>query len=96
MPNGYLKNLKSKLSYIDLIIYCLANFKKIQKVDDVISKFQTKIFNVTDTPEQQMIHSTEETYTNEQGYSFVFQEDSRFSGVFDLDFIKNTLVNFRA
>jgi len=42
MLDGYLKNLKGRLNYIDLINYCLANFKKIQKVDDVVSKFQAK------------------------------------------------------
>jgi len=96
MLDGYLKNLKGRLGYVDLISYCLANFKKIQKVDDVVSKFQTKVFDVTNTPEQQMIRSMEETYQSEQGYSLIFQEDDRFSGIFDLDFIGDALANFRA
>ncbi|NQT30973.1 MAG: hypothetical protein HQ588_01435 [Deltaproteobacteria bacterium] len=96
MPDGYLKNLKGRLSYIDLISYCLANFEEIRKVDDVVSKFQTKVFDVTDTPEQHMIRSMEETYPGERDYSLIFQEDDRFSGVIDLDFIDDALANFRA
>jgi len=96
MPDDYLKNLKGRLSYIDLIGYYLANFKKIRKIDDVVSKFQTKVFDVTDTPEQQMIRSMEKTYPGEQDYSFIFQEDDRFSGIFDLDFVDDALANFRA
>ena len=96
MLEDYLKNLTEKLSYIDLITYFLVNFKKIHKLDDCISELQSKVFDVTDTPEQQMIRSTEETYPSEQGYSFIFKEDDRFSGVFDLDFINDILANFRA
>jgi len=96
MLEDYLKNLREKLSYIDLITYFLANFKKICKVDDFVSEFQTKVFDVTNTPEQQMIRSMEETYQSEQGYSLIFQEDDRFSGVFDLDFVNDVLANFRA
>ena len=96
MLEDYLKNLREKLSYIDLITYFLANFKKICKVDDFVSEFQSKVFDVTDTPEIQVTRSMEQTYPDEQGYSFVFQEDNRFSGVFDLDFIENAVANFRA
>jgi len=89
-------NIKGRLDYIDLINYCLTNFKKIHKADDIVSEFRTKVFDVTDTPEQQMMRSMEGTYPGWQGHSFIFQEDNRFSGVFDLDFVGNTLANFRA
>jgi hypothetical protein len=96
MLEDYLKNLHQKLSYIDLITYFLANFKKIRKVDGFISELQPKVFDITDTPEQQIIRSMEESYPGHQSHSFIFQEDDRFSGVVDLDFVNDILANFRA
>ena len=96
MLEDYLKNLGKQISYIDLIAYFLVNFKKVHKVDDCIAELQSKVLDVTNTPEQQMIRSMLEIYPSEQGYSFIFKEDDRFSGVFDLDFINDILANFRA
>jgi len=96
MLEAYSKNLKEKIGYIDLIAYFLANFNKIRKIDDFISELQPKVLDITDTPEQQKIRLMEESYPSEQGYSFIFQEDSTFGGIFDVDFVNDVLANFRA
>ena len=96
MLEDYLKKLQERINYIDLIAYFLANFKKIHKLDDFISELQSKVLDITDTPEHQFIRSTEESYPGHRNYSFIFQENDRFSGVFDLDFINGVLANFRA
>ena len=96
MSDEYTENFEQQINYINLIAYFLANFRKILKPEDFTSKLQSKITEITDTPEQQTTKPTQETFPGERGYSFVFKEDSTFNGCFDVDFINGALAHFRA
>ena len=95
MLKHYSNNLHKNIGYIELITYFLQNFRNIHRVEDLVSEYQGKILDITYTQEQQIIKSMEVTYPGEHGYSFAFKEDNRSRGIFDIDFIDNTLANFR-
>lgn len=89
----YFKQVKGELSYIDLVTYLLSNFRNIEKPEDLVSDIRSKIVDITDAPEKTLMRIA--NYSGHTTNSFVFQENSIFNGVFDLDFINGKLANVR-
>ena len=91
----YLQFLNDHLSSIDLISFFLTNFHEIKLGGDFLADIRARVFEVTNTPEIVLFRDSEKKIPDHHNYSFVFREDKRSSGVFDLDFINQSLFSFR-
>jgi len=90
----YLKELRATVAYADLVKYFIGHFNAITLQKDLIPQIRPKVLNITDTPLGQLL--IDETSLSHKRFIFLFKEDDRFDGMFDLDFIDDFLVNFRA
>lgn len=91
----YLQFLNDHLSSIELISFFLTDFHEIKRDEDFLADIRARVFEVTNTPEIILFRGSEKKIPDHHNYSFVFREDKRSSGVFDLDFINQSLFSFR-
>ena len=91
----YLQFLNNNLSSIALISFLLTNFHVIKPGEDFLAGIRARVFEVTNTPEIVLFRGNEKKIPDHHNYSFVFREDKRSSGVFELDFVNQSLFSFR-
>ena len=80
---------------LDIIQYVWDNFENIKVFNDFQPIFLKKLIDITGTSEHELIHSVESMFSSVENHMFIYQEDQKIHGVFDLDFYGASLANFR-
>ena len=75
------------LDHLSIIKFAVENIYKIKNIDEVISRFQNLIEDITDRDELHMAELIAMNIPGHENYLFKFKENKSFFGEFSLDFI---------